>query len=115
MLKSVETYLANFQSDLGSVSAEIETLQNRSSAMDTKLKNRDIVEKKLGPSVEEFTISPAAIRKIAAGPVDDGFVKALTELEKRSSILDSKAKEESQVKALDDARPLFQDLTNRVR
>lgn len=83
--------------------------------MDTKVKNRDIVEKKLGPSVEQITISPSAIRTISTGPVDDGFVRALAELERRSSVLATKTKDNVQIKALEDAGPLFRDLTNRVK
>ena len=48
VLDSVETYLKGFQADLGTVSAEIETLQNRSTEMNTRLENRKVVEKLLG-------------------------------------------------------------------
>ena len=84
VLKSVEANLTNFQSDLEAVSAEIESLQNRSIALNTKLENRKVVEKLLGPAVEDISISPAVVRKIAEGPVDEGFVRALIEVEKRS-------------------------------
>ena len=62
VLKSVETYLTNFQSDLEAVSAEIESLQNRSIALNTKLENRKTVEKLLGPAVEDISLSPAVVR-----------------------------------------------------
>src|SRR3954469_12759153 len=55
VLKSVETYLTNFQTDLAAVSAEIESLQNRSIALNTKLQNRKVVEKLLGPAVEDIS------------------------------------------------------------
>ena len=114
VLKSVETYLTNFQSDLGAVSAEIETLQSRSTALNTKLENRKVVEKLLGPAVEEISISPAAIRKIADGPMDESWVKALSELEKRKKAVDSKSKENSHIKAIEDVKPLLENLTNKV-
>ncbi|KAF2089630.1 Vps52-domain-containing protein [Saccharata proteae CBS 121410] len=114
VLKSVETYLTGFQADLGAVSAEIETLQTRSSALTTKLENRKVVEKLLGPAVEENSISPTVVKKIAEGPIDDSFLKALQELEKRTKIVNARSKEEQNVKALDDLRPLLEDLTNKA-
>ncbi|KAK7523338.1 Sac2 family protein [Phyllosticta citriasiana] len=114
VLKSVEMYLQGFQSDLGAVSAEIQILQERSSSINTKLENRKIVEKLLGPAVEDISISPAAVRKIAEGPVDEGFPKALQELEKRSKAVNAKSKGGPNVKALDDLRPLLDDLTNKA-
>lgn len=114
VLKSVETYLTNFQADLGAVSAEIESLQNRSIALTTKLENRKIVEKVLGPAVEDISISPAVVRKIAEGPVDDGFLRALSDLEKRSKTITSKSASQADLKALTDIKPLLVDLTNRA-
>ena len=114
VLKSVETYLTNFQADLGAVSAEIESLQNRSVTLNTKLENRKVVEKLLGPAVEDISISPAVVRKIAEGPVDDGFVHALAEVEKRSKTINAKAKERPDLKAITDAKPLLDDLTHRA-
>jgi hypothetical protein len=114
VLASVETYLTNFQADLGAVSSEIESLQNRSIALNTKLENRKVVEKLLGPAVEDISISPAVVRRIAEGPVDDGFLSALKELEKRSMTTQKKAKEQPDLKALSDIRPLLEDLTNKA-
>jgi len=42
VLKSVESYLYSFQTDLGVVSAEIETLQNRSTMLNKRLENRRV-------------------------------------------------------------------------
>ncbi|KAF2472896.1 Vps52-domain-containing protein [Lindgomyces ingoldianus] len=114
VLKSVEAYLTNFQSDLGAVSSEIESLQNRSIALNTKLENRKVVEKLLGPAVEDISISPAVVKKIAEGPVDEGFLRALAELEKRSKTTNAKAKEQPDVKALTDIKPLIDDLTDKA-
>ncbi|KAF2708670.1 Sac2 family protein [Pleomassaria siparia CBS 279.74] len=114
VLKSVETYLTNFQSDLGAVSAEIESLQNRSIALNTKLENRKVVEKILGPAVEDISISPAVVRKIAEGPIDEGFLAALADLEKRSKTINTRVKEQPDVKALADIKPLIFDLNNKA-
>ncbi|KAL5117804.1 Vacuolar protein sorting-associated protein 52 [Pleosporales sp. CAS-2024a] len=114
VLKSVETYLTNFRADIGAVSAEIESLQNRSVALNTKLENRKVVEKLLGPAVEDISISPAVVRKIAEGPVDEGFVRALAEIEKRSKTIHAKATEQPDMQSLADIKPLLENLTNRA-
>lgn len=114
VLKSVETSLANFQKDLGTVSAEIETLQSRSTALNTRLENRKVVEKMLGPAVEEISISPAIVKKISQGPVDHTWVKALEGLEKRSRTVEDKLKQPERVMAVSDLKPILDDLTKLV-
>ena len=106
--------MTNFQKDLGAVSAEIETLQARSTALNTKLENRKVVEKLLGPAVEEASIAPAAVKKIAEGPIDHAWVKALEELEKQSRAIDHKLKGPDKILAVTDVKPLLDDLTNLV-
>ncbi|KAF2137149.1 uncharacterized protein K452DRAFT_278975 [Aplosporella prunicola CBS 121167] len=114
VLKSVETYLTGFQADLGAVSAEIETLQTRSTQLTTRLENRKVVEKLLGPAVEEASISPAVVRKIADGAIDEGFCKALQELEKRSKTMNARLTDDKNVKAVNDLKPLLEDLTKKA-
>ncbi len=114
MLSSVEASLTNFQNDLGTVSAEIETLQNRSIALNTKLENRRVVEKLLGPTVEEISISPAIVTKIVEGPIDSEWVEALKVLEKRSKAIESRLASPDKVLAVADVKPLLDDLTNLV-
>lgn len=114
VLNSVETYLTSFQADLAAVAAEIESLQNRSTALNTKLDNRKVVEKVLGPEVEAFGIPPGAVRKIAEGTIDDSWVRALEELEKRSKSIDAKLKEGKDIKAAQDVRPLIDDVSNKA-
>ncbi|KAG2166333.1 Vps52-domain-containing protein [Aureobasidium pullulans] len=111
VLKSVENYLTSFQADLAAVSAEIETLQNRSSALNTKLETRKQVEKLLAPEVDALTISPAIVRKISDGPIDDSWIKALEDLEKRSKTIDSKA---PRSKSAADLKPLIDSLKNKA-
>lgn len=115
VLKSVEVSLTNFQKDLGAVSAEIETLQSRSTDMNTKLENRKVIEKLLGPAVEEICISPAIVKQISEGPIDHAWIKALEELEKRSKTVESKIKGPDKVLAVSEVEPLMEDLTNLVR
>ncbi|KIW08757.1 uncharacterized protein PV09_00695 [Verruconis gallopava] len=114
ILQSVETYLTGFQADLGAVSAEIETLQSRSASMNTKLERRKVVENLLGPIVESLSLSPAVVRTISEGTVDEAWVRALAELEKRSRTIEAKRQESQKVKALEDIEPLLENLTNRA-
>ena len=97
------------------MSAEIESLQSRSIAMNTKLENRKVVEKLLGPAVEEICVSPAIVKQISEGPVDHAWIKALAELEKRSKTVESKIRGTDRVLAVSEVKPLLEDLTNLVR
>ncbi len=112
VLKSVESYLTNFQDELGTVSAEIESLQTRSTQLNAKLENRRKVEKLLGPAVEEISISPLTVRTISEGPVDDNWIRALTELESRSTTISKKTS--GSVKAIEDVKPLLEDLNAKA-
>ncbi|KAL8690379.1 MAG: hypothetical protein Q9218_004158 [Villophora microphyllina] len=114
VLKSVQTSLTSFQQDLGAVSAEIETLQSRSTAMESRLENRKVVEKLLGPAIEEVSISPAIVTVISEGPIDTSWVTALEELERWSKMIDGKAKGSEKVMATSDVKPLLDDLTNKA-
>lgn len=114
VLKSVETYLNSFQADLAAVSAEIETLQYRSATLNKKLESRKEVEKLLGPEVDNLSIAPATVRKITDGPIDDAWIKALDDIEKRSKALDANAKIGAETKGAADLRPLIKDLKDRA-
>lgn len=115
VLNSVEINLTSFQNDLAAVSTEIETLQARSTALGVRLENRKVVENGLGPIVEEISVSPAVVRKIVDGAIDEAWVRALAEVEKRSKALDSKSKEHRNIKGVSDLRPLLENLINKVR
>ncbi|KAL4866297.1 hypothetical protein BDV12DRAFT_210639 [Aspergillus spectabilis] len=112
--KSVEMYLTDFQNELGAVSAEIETLQTRSVQLNAMLGNRRNVEQLLGPAVEEISISPATVRMIAEGPIDERWVKALNEFETRTASIEAKIASSSSTKAIDDVRPLLEDLKKKA-
>lgn len=114
VLNSVEINLTSFQNDLATVSAEIETLQARSSALNVRLENRKAVEAILGPIVEEISLSPAVVRKIVEGPIDEAWVRALAEVEKRSKAIDAKSKEQRNIKGINDLKPLLENLIHKV-
>ncbi|KAB8221662.1 Sac2 family-domain-containing protein [Aspergillus novoparasiticus] len=112
--RSVEKYLNDFQTELGAVSAEIETLQTRSIQLNAMLANRRNVEQLLGPAVEEISISPKAVRLIVEGPIDENWVKALNEIESRAATIDAKASSPSSTKSVEDVRPLLSDIKKKA-
>lgn len=112
--KSVELYLNDFQTELGAVSAEIETLQTRSTQLNAMLENRRNVERLLGPAVEEISISPKAVRTIVEGPMDENWVRALNEIDARTTSIEAKASSSSGFKAIEDVQPLLIDVKNKV-
>ncbi|KAM3065517.1 Vacuolar protein sorting-associated protein 52 [Clarireedia jacksonii] len=114
VLNSVEINLTSFQNDLATVSAEIETLQARSTALSIRLENRKTVEAGLGPIVEEISVSPAVVRKIVDGPIDEGWVRALAEVEKRSKAMDARSKEQRSILGVNDLRPLLENLISKA-
>ncbi|KAJ5691081.1 hypothetical protein N7488_011816 [Penicillium malachiteum] len=112
--KSVELYLNDFQTELGAVSAEIETLQTRSTQLNAMLENRRNVERLLGPAVEEISISPKAVRTIVEGPMDENWVRCLNEIDARTTSIESKAASPAGSKAIEDVQPLLVDLKNKA-
>jgi hypothetical protein len=114
VLKSVEASLASFQKDLGIVSAEIETLQLRSTALSSRLENRKVVEKLLVHVIQEIAIAPAVVRSIVEGPIDEEWLKALAELEKRSKAINGKLKSSETIKAVTDIKPFIDNLNAKV-
>ncbi|KAK0750999.1 Sac2 family-domain-containing protein [Schizothecium vesticola] len=109
ILSSVETNLTSFRNDLAAVSADIESLQARSSALNVRLENRKEVEKGLGPVVEELSVSPMVVAKIVDGHIDEAWIKVLADLDKRV-MSHKKASNQTQSKALEDIGPLLEKL-----
>lgn len=73
-----------------------------------------MVEKLLGPAVEDISIAPAVVKIISEGSIDQSWVNALDDLEKRSKVLESKMKESETIFAIADVKPVLDDLTNKV-
>jgi hypothetical protein len=112
VLKDVETFLSAFQTDLGSVSTEIEFLQARSISLTTKAANRKAVETHLGPIVDDIVLSPALINKLSEGEINDSWVKALVEFDAKLAPLGEL--EKRGIKAVEDVKPQFELLKTRA-
>ena len=112
VLESVESYLSAFQTDLGTVSGEIESLQSRSMSLGKQLENRKAVEKLLGPVVDDVVIPPHDVRRFVEGDVNDSWVKALYETDRRMTAI--KAKDPAKVKAVQEVLPELEKITHKV-
>ncbi|KAK4450698.1 Sac2 family-domain-containing protein [Podospora aff. communis PSN243] len=110
ILSSVETNLTSFRNDLAAVSADIESLQARSSALNTRLENRKAVEKGLGPVVEELSVSPTIVSRIVDGHIDEAWIKVLADLDKRVAAYKKNSQQQTQSKAVEDIGPLLDKL-----
>ncbi|KAI1386158.1 Vps52-domain-containing protein [Hypoxylon trugodes] len=110
VLSSVETNLTSFRNDLATVSADIETLQARSTALNVRLENRKAVEKGLGPVVEEISVPPTVVSKIADGHIDEAWVKVLAEIDKRATAHKKSTSSTQGNKGLQDLGPLLEKL-----
>ena len=86
----------------------------RSSALNTNLENRRVVEKLLGPAVEEIAIAPSTVKKISEGPIDQSWIKALDDLDKRLKNLNDRINGGDKILAVSDIKPLLEDLTDMV-
>jgi hypothetical protein len=100
---------------LAIVSADIETLQERSTALNRRLENRKEVEKALGPLVEELSLSPDVISNISNGHIDESWTKMLSELDRRAVAHRKKSSSGLQhSKASEELGPLLEKLILKV-
>uniref|UniRef100_A0A8C4IRX3 Vacuolar protein sorting-associated protein 52 homolog n=1 Tax=Dicentrarchus labrax TaxID=13489 RepID=A0A8C4IRX3_DICLA len=77
----MEGMLSGFQSDLSSISSEIQTLQQQSVSMNVRLKNRQAVRSHLSQLVDELVVPGAMISTIMDSPVtEQDFLEQLHEL-----------------------------------
>ncbi|KAL3872237.1 hypothetical protein ACJMK2_040173 [Sinanodonta woodiana] len=81
ILERMEHMLHGFQSDLSSISSEIQSLQEQSVAMNIKLKNRQSIRGELSQFVDEMVIPETMINHILQTPVTEReFLEQLHEL-----------------------------------
>lgn len=66
----------------------------------------------LGPVVEDVALSPSVIRRIVEGDVNDSWVKALKEADRKMKAIE--ALDSRKVKAAQDVKPELERLTHKV-
>lgn len=66
--------------------------------------------------VEELSVSPHVVSKIAEGPIDEAWLKVLAEVDKRNEAYKKATKSgQGQSRAAADLGPLLEKLTLKVR
>uniref|UniRef100_A0A670ZSA7 Vacuolar protein sorting-associated protein 52 homolog n=1 Tax=Pseudonaja textilis TaxID=8673 RepID=A0A670ZSA7_PSETE len=84
--RRMEAMLSSFQSDLSSISCEIQTLQEQSVAMNIRLRNRQAVRGRLSQLVDELMVT------ILETPVtDQAFLEQLNELNNKINAVKEQA------------------------
>ncbi|XP_043719958.1 vacuolar protein sorting-associated protein 52 A-like isoform X2 [Telopea speciosissima] len=83
ILSQMETLLGGFQDEIGSISSEIKTLQEKSMDMGLKLKNRKVAESKLEKFIEDIIVPPRMVDIIVDGEVNDEYMRTLVVLSKK--------------------------------
>ncbi|CAJ0764704.1 23324_t:CDS:10 [Entrophospora sp. SA101] len=108
ILETMEDMLSDFQMDLGKISNEIQTLQDKSFSMNIQLKNRTVLENSLNNILEGIIIPPPMVKKITEDEIDEIWLAYLTELNKKMSYV--KQKQGKNIKALKDVGPELEKL-----
>ena len=84
ILEQMEQMLGTFQQDLGSISTEIQTLQEKSLEMSVKLGNRKELKTKLSTFLDNIVVSPKLVETIVnTSVVEPPFMDALHELDQK--------------------------------
>ncbi|ORZ14245.1 Sac2 family-domain-containing protein [Absidia repens] len=108
VLETMEELLNVFQSDLGNISGEIQSLQERSSQMSIRLRNRKTVETRLGKVLQGMVIPPYVIKKITESDVDEVWLQYLLGINKQMRFV--KTNQNKPVKALRNVGPELEKL-----
>ncbi|KAG2187646.1 hypothetical protein INT44_005336 [Umbelopsis vinacea] len=108
ILGNMEEMLNVFQTDLGNISREIKNLQERSTEINIKLKNRKVVEGRLGHILDNVVVAPHMIRKIVESDVDEVWLQYLLELNKRMRFV--KSNQNKPIRALQGIGPELEKL-----
>ncbi|ONK79781.1 uncharacterized protein A4U43_C01F10010 [Asparagus officinalis] len=113
ILSQMETLLGGFQAEIGSISSEIKSLQEKSMDMGLKLKNRKVAESKLTKFVEDIIVSPRMVDILYDGEVNDEYLKTLETLSKKLKFVEADSLVKAS-KALKDVQPELERLRQKA-
>ncbi|KAF8404019.1 hypothetical protein HHK36_008895 [Tetracentron sinense] len=113
ILSQMETLLSGFQDEIGSISSEIKSLQEKSMDMGLKLKNRKVAELKLSRFVEDIIVPPRMVDIIVDGEVNDEYMRTLEILSKKLKFVEVDPMVKSS-KALKDVQPELERLRQKA-
>lgn len=109
ILARMETLLLTFQSDLGSISSEIMSLQQQSVQMNLKLTNRQKVRGELSQFVDDLVVTEQLITTITDTPVSEqAFLEQLQILDHKIAFLKEQSFRET--RAASDVRDILDKL-----
>ncbi|KAK1323100.1 hypothetical protein QJS10_CPA02g01461 [Acorus calamus] len=113
MLSQMESLLGGFQAEIGSISSEIKSLQEKSMDMGLKLKNRKVAESTLARFVEDIIVPPRMVDIIIDGEVNDEYMRTLEILSKKLKFVEVDPMVKSS-KALKDVQPELERLRQKA-
>eukprot|EP00794_Sanderia_malayensis_P015923 gene15923-17524_t len=88
ILLTMEHMLSSFQTDLQSISSEIQTLQEQSLTMNIKLKNRQAIRGELSQFIDEMLVNDTMIHSICdLGVSEQEFIEQLHELSHKINVV----------------------------
>ncbi|KAL7753618.1 Vacuolar protein sorting-associated protein 52 [Sorochytrium milnesiophthora] len=111
-LERMERMLSGFQTDLKNVSGEIQSLQDQSTLLNVKLRNRHAVQTRLGGVLDGIVIPPDLIRKVFEAEVNELFLATIVELNAKMAYV--KANRDKHIKAFKDVGPELERLRNKA-
>ncbi|KAG5716678.1 Vacuolar protein sorting-associated protein 52 like protein [Termitomyces sp. T112] len=106
LLDSLESFLSTFKKDLSAVSGQISELQDRSKAIENRLKARRRIEKPLSSLLADITIPPALATLILDSHVGEPWIEGIEDFERRLVTI----KARSRVKAARDLSEVAEGL-----
>lgn len=113
ILSQMETVLSGFQAEIGSISSDIKSLQEKSMDMGLKLKNRKTAESKLSKFVEDIIVPPRMVDVIVDGEVNDEYQRTLEILSKKLKFVEDDSMIKAS-KALKDVQPELERLRQKA-
>ncbi|KAJ8687723.1 hypothetical protein QAD02_023517 [Eretmocerus hayati] len=109
ILEQMESMLVGFQTDLGSISEEILSLQRKSVNMSQQLSNRQSIRGSLSQFIEDMTVSESLITGIMESPVTENeFVNNLEVLNHKISFVKEQSFKDT--KACSDVKDILERL-----
>lgn len=78
-----------------------------------KLESKKTMEKLLGPIIDDIILPPDDVRKLVEGDVNESWVKALYETERRMKAIEGMDAEK--IQAIQEVKPELEKLTHKVR
>ena len=95
ILQNMEDMLGCFQTDLGNISGEINSLQQQSMTMNLKLKNRREVQASLTTLVEGMAVSSELVDMVYNQPVNEDFLEALVALDSKLTFVGANSEDKA--------------------